>query len=393
MSQKKRLLERKRKEEALRKAALRRKRSMIFGIVALAAVVIIIAGALLFDATRKAETVANYSAGLDSNGMVKGIKTSKYIALADLNNLNMNAEDYYPSEEEEEEYISAITDSYPELSTKKGIEVKDGDIINIDYVGSIDGVEYEGGNTNKIGIRMTLGVGDYPPEFEAGISGHKTGETFTIQVPYTTDFANEELAGKIVDYEVTINGMYVDAEFNDEFIKKNFGDTVSGTEDFLNKYRKTYAQNAFDEYVQKYIISESEVKSYPTGYLSKMKKFMKAKDLKQMETVNSTYQNLYNTNAYKDVYEMKSMSKKEYKADVKSNAETEIKRTLVMQGFYEKFGLTVTKEDVDAVVKSYGFGEDEYDKAVERFNEPYLYQQAMFNKVRDYLNENYNLPE
>ena len=91
-------------------------------------------------------------------------------------------------------YINAITESYPNLSDKKGVEVKEKDTVNVDYVGRIDGKEYEGGNTNGMGIRVTLGLGTYPTEFESGIIGHKTGETFDVSVPFRTEFG----AGSIV---------------------------------------------------------------------------------------------------------------------------------------------------------------------------------------------------
>ena len=301
----------------------------MIGVVFIVLVIAIIAGALIFDASKKAEKELNYSIGLNEEGKIKGVKAEKYVELADFNALNMNNSDYYPTEAEEQTYINAVVESYPDLSDKKGVEVKERDTVNVDYVGRIDGKEYEGGNTNGMGIRVTLGLGTYPTEFESGIIGHKTGETFDVSVPFRTDFENEELAGKIVVYTITLNGVYEPAEFNDEFVQKNFGYSVESAEDFLNKYRMNAAQTKFDEYVQNYAISESKVKSYPVSYLSKMKTFMKAKDYKQMETTNSTYQNLYQTNAYKDVLDMRKMTKKEYKEEIKKSAKEQAEKNLI----------------------------------------------------------------
>ena len=250
-------------------------------------------------------------------------------------------------------------------------------LINIDFVGTVDGKEYEGGNTNLKGTRLTLGSAGFPEGFEEGISGHKTGETFDVNVDIPETFDNEEIAGKTVKYTITINGLYKDAVFNDEFVKKNFGASVDSAEDFLNKYRMSSAQTKFDEYVQEYAISESKVKSYPASYLSKMKKYMKAKDYKQMETTNSTYQSLYGNDAYKDVLDMRKMTKKEYKEEVLKSAKEQAEKNLIMQALFEKFNLSVSEDDLKAVSTSLGVSEDEYDQAVERFGEPYLYQQAM----------------
>lgn len=391
MSQKKRMLERKRREEALKKAERNQAIGRVIGVLILVLVVAIIAGALIFDAAKKSEKELNYSIGLDATGKIKGVKAEQFVELADFNALNMNKTDYYPTAEEEQTYIDAIVESYPDLSDKKNVTVKEKDTVSVDYVGRIDGKEYEGGSTNGMGVRVTLGTLTYPEEFENGIIGHKTGETFDVSVPFAEDFSNEELAGKTVVYTITLNGIYETAEFNDEFVKKNFGNSVENAEDFLNKYRMNAAQDKFDEYVKDYAVSESKVKTYPAGYLSKMKKFIKAKDYKQMETTNSTYQNLYGKDAYKDVLEMRKMDKKEYRQEVLKSAKEQADENLIMQALFEKFNLSVTDEDIKEVTSSYGFKEDEYDKAVERFGEPYLYEQAMIKAVNNYLAENYNL--
>ena len=393
MSQKKRLMEKRRKEEAAKKAAQARKNMIIIGIASLVIVIAVIAGALIFDANRKNENEMDYSTGLAADGKIKGVNVNNYVELCNFNRLNRNIEDYYPTEDEEKQYIYAITSSYPELDKKTGVEVKDGDMLDIDYVGTIDGKEYEGGNTNGNGIKIILGNDDYPEGFEDGILGHKTGETFNIVVPYADDFGNEELAGRSVDYEITINGIYTEAEFNDAFVEKNFGSTVENAEDFVEKYRKSFAETEFDKEVQSFIISDSNVSSYPASYIKKMRAFMKAKDYKQMETTNSTYQSIYGYDVYKDVLEMRGMSKSEYKEAVDKDAKAEVKKNMIYQALFEKYGLSVTEEDLQNVSSSYGFGEDEYDKAVERFGDPYIHQQAMIKVVNNYLTEHYNLSD
>ena len=97
--------------------------------------------------------------------------------------------------------------------------------------------------------------------------------------------------------------------------------------------------------------------------------------------------------AYKDVYEMRGVDKKEYAGVIKDAAEAEAKKNLIYQALYEKFALSVSDEDVNEVVTSFGFSEDDRAGAIERFGEPYLYQQAIINVVNDYLAENYNLAE
>ncbi|MBO4311050.1 MAG: FKBP-type peptidyl-prolyl cis-trans isomerase [Lachnospiraceae bacterium] len=393
MSQKKRLIEQKKKKEALKKAQRRQTMIRIAGIAVAIAVVGIIVGALVFDFNKSAEKDLNYSIGLDDNGLIKNVKASKHVKLADLDAINKNAKDYYPSADEEESYINAIVDSYPELFTNKGVEVKEEDIVSLDFVGKVDGKEYEGGSTNGNGTRVTLGAGDLPDGFDEQIIGHKTGETFEISVDYPEEFGNEELAGKTADYEITINGIYLPAEFNDDFVKRNFGSNVANCEEFLEEYRRNYAETAFDNYLKEYVVQESEIKSYPASYLSKVKKFMKAKDYKQYETTNATYQNLYGFNAYDDVYTMRGMSKSEYRQYIREAAGTEAKKNLVMQALYEQYGLNITDEKVKEVTASFGLSSDSQSDVVDRFGENYLKQQTVIKVVNDYLAENFNLDD
>ena len=125
MSRKKRLIEQKRKAEALKKAERNQAIVRMVGIVIIVLIIAIIAGALIFDAAKKAEKELNYSIGLNEDGKIKGVNALKYVELCDFNALNMNAADFYPSKEDEEQYIAGITESYPDLSDKKGVEVKE----------------------------------------------------------------------------------------------------------------------------------------------------------------------------------------------------------------------------------------------------------------------------
>ena len=393
MSQKKRLMERKRREAALKKAEADRKRAVIVGIIIGVVLIGIIAGAIIFDYQKKSETELNYSIGLARDGRVKGADTAKCVELCDFNQIDMNPESYYPTAEEEEQYIQAIVSSYPSLSDKEGVTVNEGDLIDIDYICYIEGEKYADGSTNGNGVKMNLGSAGYPEGFEAAIIGKKTGETVNVSIPYTTDFANEDLAGQIADYEITINGVYENAEFNDEFVQANFPGMIADADEFLQRYRTTFAQAKFDERIKEYMITDSKVNKIPASYLSSMKKYMKAKDLKQLETTNSTYNNLYGYNAFDDVYEMRNLDKNQYAEEIKKSAESEAKRTLIYQAVFDKNDLEVTDEDINDVLASYSFGEDEYDQAVKRFGEPYIYQQAMQKAVDAFLTETYNLPE
>nr|WP_294494340.1 FKBP-type peptidyl-prolyl cis-trans isomerase [uncultured Mediterraneibacter sp.] len=98
--------------------------------------------------------------------------------------------------------------SSPSYATDTSLTVEDGDTVNIDYVGSIDGVEFEGGNTLGQGADLTIGSGLYIDDFEEQLIGSHPGDQVDVYVTFPEDYGNEELNGKEALFEVTVNGIY-----------------------------------------------------------------------------------------------------------------------------------------------------------------------------------------
>ena len=95
-----------------------------------------------------------------------------------------------------------------ELLTDKKLEIKAGDTVNIDYVGSIDGVEFAGGNTQGAGAELTIGSGMYIDDFEEQLIGAHPGDKVDVVVTFPENYGNEELNGKEALFKVTVNGIY-----------------------------------------------------------------------------------------------------------------------------------------------------------------------------------------
>lgn len=104
------------------------------------------------------------------------------------------------SETSDEESVSYSTDS--------SLTVEDGDTVNIDYVGSIDGVEFEGGNTGGNGTDLSIGSGAYIDDFEEQLVGAHPGDEVEVNVTFPENYGNEELNGKDALFKVTVNGIY-----------------------------------------------------------------------------------------------------------------------------------------------------------------------------------------
>ncbi|MEC4728351.1 trigger factor [Shewanella sp. D64] len=93
----------------------------------------------------------------------------------------------------------------------------DGDKAKINFVGSIDGEEFEGGKAED--FELQLGSGRMIPGFESGVEGHKAGEEFDIDVTFPDDYHAENLKGKVAKFAITLNEVQAAnlPEVNDEF--------------------------------------------------------------------------------------------------------------------------------------------------------------------------------
>lgn len=100
------------------------------------------------------------------------------------------------------------TDTGASYSTDTALTVEDGDTVNIDYVGTVDGEEFSGGNTNGAGTDLVIGSGSYIDDFEEQLIGAHPGDTLVVTVTFPEDYGVEELNGKEAIFTVTINGIY-----------------------------------------------------------------------------------------------------------------------------------------------------------------------------------------
>ena len=110
------------------------------------------------------------------------------------------------------------------------------DRVVIDFVGSVDGAEFEGGKATDFVLAM--GQGRMIPGFEEGIVGHKAGEQFDIDVTFPAEYHAENLKGKAAKFAITLKKVenIVLPELTEEFVKK-FGNAKS-VEDLRAEIKK-----------------------------------------------------------------------------------------------------------------------------------------------------------
>ena len=105
-------------------------------------------------------------------------------------------------------------------TAKPTYKAKQGDLVVMDFVGKVDGVEFEGGKGE--GVSLELGSGQFIPGFEDQLVGAKANDQKTVEVNFPEDYGAKHLAGKAATFEVTVNEVRTQKEvaLDDEFAKQ-----------------------------------------------------------------------------------------------------------------------------------------------------------------------------
>lgn len=184
MAQERRAQERKRKEQKEKT-----KKFLMIGLPVL--VVVLFIAVIIVDAVQNSNTTGETASVAKSS--VSNETTSKVESSVTDENSNAGS------------LIEAEETTY---QTDPSLTVENGDTVNIDYVGSIDGVEFSGGNTQGMGTDLVIGSGLYIDDFEEQLIGAHPGDHVTVTVTFPEDYGKEDLNGKEAVFKVTVNGIY-----------------------------------------------------------------------------------------------------------------------------------------------------------------------------------------
>ena len=144
-------------------------------------------------------------------------------------------------------------------------QAKNGDRLNIDFVGTIDGEEFEGGAAK--GTNLVLGSDRMIPGFEKGLLKAKAGAEIVLDLEFPKDYQNKEVAGKPVQFKVTVNSASAPVlpELNDEFFAV-FGIDEGGEEAFrkevsanMNRELKNASKGKVKNLVMDLLLKEHQI--------------------------------------------------------------------------------------------------------------------------------------
>lgn len=186
--------ERRRKE---REAEARKQKTVkiLVPTVVIAAIAVVVIGIILTSGKSSDSASASSAASAASASSVSTAASTSAASAASTSAASTSA-------------TSAASTAAKALNNDPMTVAEEGDTVNIDYVGTIDGVEFEGGSTDGKGTDLVLGSGTYIPGFEDQIVGHSAGETFDVTVTFPDDYGVADLAGKEAVFKTKLNGVY-----------------------------------------------------------------------------------------------------------------------------------------------------------------------------------------
>ena len=324
------------------------------------------------------ELAFSHSEGLDDNGFWVGIKALDYVEIFDYKAMPIPAEIHEVSDYDIQNEVDYILGGYDLNEHIVNRAVVNGDTVNIDYVGSVDGVEFDGGSTGGQGTYVIIGVTSYIDDFLEQLIGHMPGDTFNVEVTFPDDYQEEQLKGKDAVFVTTINFINGESLLDDDFVVENLSTTYGWTtvEGMREGLRDDLQKNSINQYIHQQFTSDTTVNSIP----DEMTKYQEG----LMINFFQEYANMYEMEL--DDFLKDYVGVADVDALKEANRETIISEAtyaLVIQAIAEDAGITVDEADLVKYLET-----DDYSSFVEQYGLPYLKQYALAQKVVDYVVDN-----
>lgn len=267
--------------------------------------------------------------------------------------------------------------------------VKDGDIVNLDYSGSVDGVKFDGGTAS--GQELTIGSHTFIPGFEEQMIGMTTGENKDLSVRFPDDYHEKSLAGKDAVFNVTVNKISVREypELNDAFAKdvSRFDTLAEYKADIEKRLKENNERRAANEN------ENALIEAVTAGAEVDIPKCMIESQIDNMvHDFEYRLSYMYRGMKLEDYLKYTGSSMKELRKNYEEQAHRDVKIRLALEAIIKAEGLTVTDEDYKAELEktasSVGKTAEEYAKTVDERQESYIKNDILMKKLVAFLKEN-----
>lgn len=266
---------------------------------------------------------------------------------------------------------------------------QEGDLVTVNYVGTIDEETFDGGTANN--YDFIIGNGGMFQEFEQGVIGMKKGETKEISIDFPSDYSDSTLAGKKADYKVTVQNVRRAPELTDEWVTKNTDYTTveeyrEGTRKTLEKEARESAGEVLKNTAWNTVLENTEVKEYPEAdvenaiseFRKSMEVYAKQADMTLEEFVES-----------------QGISQDAFDEQSRQYAEGKVKQNLIVQGIMDAEGLSLDdKESLkvqEELVKQMGAAN--LAELVDTYGQSYVDESVGLLRVEDFIVKNAEISE
>ena len=265
--------------------------------------------------------------------------------------------------------------------------VENGDIVNLDYAGSVDGVAFEGGTAQ--GQSLTIGSGMFIPGFEEQMVGMNIGEERDLSVKFPEQYHADNLAGKDAVFHVKVNGIQtkVRPELDDDFAAdvSEFDTFEAYKANIVADLEKNAADraeaNLEDALVQKVVdaadcdIPDAMIQDEITTMLREMEMRM-----------------MYQGIRFEDYLKYTGQTLDQVRENYKPEAANRVKTQLVLEAVAKAENIVPTDEDVDETIadqaKRMNRDVEEFKASLSEQQKEYLKETAGIKKVIDFLKAN-----
>ena len=266
-----------------------------------------------------------------------------YVKLCDYKGLEYTAADTSVTEEEVQSYIDYILDASASNEQIKDRAAADGDTVNINFKGTIDGKEFSGGSAED--YELTLGSGSFIDDFETQLIGHHPGEQVTVNVTFPDPYeSNPDYAGKEASFAVTINGIYELPVFDDAFVKANLSENAQTVEEYKQYLKDTNYKTKLDSAVSKYVTDNISADKYPTAYLKHLKSLQMTLNENQFNYMQQMYAAYGMSFDYSSVMEyFGAKNTQEYEKVLQDEAEKNCLNSMAYQDLAAQAGIAIPR--------------------------------------------------
>lgn len=330
------------------------------------------------DASETVEA-PDFSAGLTVDGFVDGADLS---GVKDLDVASLKipyAAIAYISDKAEAEILAAA-EQYASFVDDSSLTVENGNTINLNYAGYMDGVQFEGGTADN--QTLVIGSHSFIDTFEEQLIGAHPGDDVTVNVSFPDPYPNNpDFSGKPAVFECHVNSILRTPEVNDEFVQTYFSDIADSYEGLKTFVMDQGRKSNLQSYLAGYISENCEVTTLSDSYIKHIEELYRYTDRQSFDQYK-TYMAYYGQDVSAMTFsDYTGMTDEAYEALISENARKQAALDLTYESIFKNAGLSVDDETYSQILEYYG-GEAQ---AVPAYGEPYVKQTAIKYAVINYL--------